>query len=296
MGKKIVIAGAGHGGKLDDKLREYVMNKTAQKGAIPAGVPKRFKPSPSQMIEKIQADLRKDRGRYGIQYYDIAKEDYMKKIACAMYCKKLQQEAYQNGGGSPELDPEKMNRTVNRLMSSNTFRAMFRNPGDTYRMADCIANQRMSELFNQLSSHNGRMEMEQPQPVVQNQPIQNQVNNQPVQNLGQNQQNLNQQNLNQAQNQAQNQVNNQQNQNLGQNQQLNNQLLQNLQQQGLFINQQGQLVNRQGQPVNMQGQPIQAQGQAANGQNQPGIQQQGNNNGRRRGGSVHQPAPQQIHI
>ena len=285
-------ANAGHGGQLDDKLRDCVKNQTARNGVIPEKVPKRFKPTPAQMLEKIQADLKQDRTVHGMQYYDIMKQDYMKQIACAMYCKKLQHDAHQNGVGSPELDPEKMNCTVDKLMNSQAFKAMFQQNGSTYRMADCVANQRMSELFTQLSNRNGQLEMEQPQPVLQNQPIVNQNQNQPVVN-----QNQNQPVVNQNQNQNQPIVNqNQQNQ---QNQQLNNQLLQNLNQQGLYINQHGQLVNQLGQPVNMQGQPLNQQ-QANNGQPQANNNgQQLNNNGqpgRQRGGSMHQPAPRQIQI
>ena len=286
----IKAATSGHGGALDDKFREYVTTKTAQEGVVPDKVPKRFKPSASQMLERLQADLKKDQGRYAMPQYDAMKPEYMKKIACAMYCKKLQHDAYQNGG-SPELDPEKMNRTVNKLMNSAAYQAMFQQPNSTYRMADCVANQRMSDLFNYLTSHNGQLEMEQPQPqpVVQNQPVQNQpVQNQLNQNQNQQLNNnggqppVNQNVVNQNQQLNNQQQLNQINQQLN-NQQLNNQLLQNLNQQGLYFNRQGQLVNQQGQRVNVEGQVL--------------DQQQPNNDlrpVRQRGGSMRQPAPRQL--
>ena len=177
-------ATAGHGGALEDKLKASVLQQSADNGLIPKELPDRFKPTAPELREKLRADLLREHSRYEAGTFDDSKEHYMKQVAASMYLFKLEKEA--KGMPVPALDAETMEKNVNKLMQSEAFRKLFAQPGATHRIAGQVADKRMSDIFTQFANNQGRFELEGHQPVLQNQPIQNQQqqinngNNQPV--------------------------------------------------------------------------------------------------------------------
>ena len=178
-------ATAGHGGALEDKLKASDLQQSADNGLIPKELPDRFKPTAPELREKLRADLLREHSRYEAGSFDASKEHYMKQVAASMYLFKLEKEA--KGMPVPALDAETMEKNVNKLMQSEAFRKLFAQPGATHRIAGQVADKRMSDVFTQFANNQGRFELEGHQPVLQNQPIQNQQqqqinngNNQPV--------------------------------------------------------------------------------------------------------------------
>lgn len=170
-------ATAGHGGALEDKLKAEVVKQTLETGKLPAGLPDRHLPSAADLQEEFRNKLIKDNREGSSELADINKPDYMRRIACSMYLFKLQKESQRNGT-KPNLDPELMERNVSKLMGSQAFKNMFRNPGSAYSIASKIGAKRMSDVFTRYAENQGRFELEGHQPVLQNQPVQNQRQNQ----------------------------------------------------------------------------------------------------------------------
>lgn len=197
----------GHGGALEDKLKEHIMKQSVKDGAIPDGLPDRLKPGAADMQEQLRLQLGNDARNDSVQLANLNKQTYMKRIACSMYLFKLQKES-QKTGVSPVLDKAVMDRNVNKLMNSQAFQSMFQNPGSARSLAAKVASKRMSEVFTSFAEHRGQFELEGHQPVVQHQPIQNQRQNQPNQNeLNQNQPNQNNPNADQNRQPLQNDPN-----------------------------------------------------------------------------------------
>ena len=205
------LATTGHGGALDDKLKEDILRQTKQSGIIPKNVPKRFLPGEAEIQKALTEEIKSDMKGSIPAWFDRQKDGYMNKVACLMYLKKRQRDAQQGVELAP-LTHEEMEKNVAALKASNAFQSMFQADGATRNVLLKIRDNRMSDIFTDFANRGGQFIQQPAQPALQNQlEQQNPQLNQGLQNQPQDQnqqQNLNQQqnpNLQQNQNALQNQ-------------------------------------------------------------------------------------------
>ena len=217
-------ATSGHGGALEDKVKDHIMKQSVADGSIPEKLPDRLKPSAADLQESIRTQLAADVRDRSPQYLEIFKQDYMRKVACSMYLAKLQRES-QSSGVSPVLDKAVMDRNVNKLMNSEAFQNMFATADNTRLMISHVATKHMSDVFTRFAEAQGQFELEGHQPVLEHQPIQNQQQlNQNDPNLAQHQAAQNIPNVPQFNQVGQNPINPLMNQGFNQNQMNPNQM------------------------------------------------------------------------
>lgn len=193
----------GHGGALEDIVKEGVVQQTVKNGTLPDHLPNRYVPKVSVLREKLRESFVKDLKSNTAQSMNLNKDQYKKKVAASMYLTVLEKKA---GNEEPKLNSEAMEKNVNRLSKSKAFDKMFEQSAATHTIVSKIAAKRMSEVMENFSSKGGTFAepQPQPQPVLQNQPVQQR--NQPVQ-----QQNQPVQQQNQPNRQQNGEVPNQQN-------------------------------------------------------------------------------------
>lgn len=165
-------AGSGHGGAMDDMLRDHIIQKTVQDGALP-DVPKRWMPTNIQLRDALKKNLAQELKTPLNPNLAQNKEITMKKVASMMFLTKLEKE-----GG--KLDPTEMQRSVDALMNSQSFKNMFAQENATRQVTQLVTQGRMYEVFQRFATQGGNPQQirQQPAPQIQaqHQPIQNNLN------------------------------------------------------------------------------------------------------------------------
>ena len=207
-------ATSGHGGALDDKLKEDALRQAVADGVLPP-TPARFRPTSPQLRERLKENLASELKVENNPIFDAEKETAMKKVASAMYLTKLEKQARDNGLVNPVVNPEDMKTNVNTLMNSKAFKMMFDGANAARDTVKMIKDGRMASAFEVLNNNKAALQAQRQRQQEQQAQYQQEV-----------QQELNAQQRNRAhsvhnaQNQAANRQNQQnQNQNQNQNQQ-----------------------------------------------------------------------------
>ena len=157
----------GHGGALEDMVKEGVMGRTVENGTLPDHMPERYRPKVSELREQFRESFVKDLKQHNAQTMNLEKDHFKKKVAASMYLTMLEKKA---APGVPKLDPEEMEKNVDRLAKSKAFDKMFEQTAATHTIVSKIAAKRMSDVMENFSSKGGTFAEPQPQqPVAQNQ-------------------------------------------------------------------------------------------------------------------------------
>lgn len=189
-------ATSGHGGALDDKLKQDALRQAVAGGVLPP-TPERFRPTAAQLREGLKENLASELKVENNPIFDVEKETAMKKVASAMYLTKLEKQARDRGEASPTLNPEDMKRNVDTLMKSKAFQKMFDGAEAAKHTVSLAAKNQMAEAFQVLDNNKRileqqRQQQRQQQQLQQEAPQRQRANsmqqerNQPVRNEAQN--------------------------------------------------------------------------------------------------------------
>ena len=217
-------ATSGHGGALDDKLKEDALRQAVAEGVLPP-TPERFRPTAAQLREGIKQNLASELKVPGNPIFGTEKETVMRKVAGAMYLTKLKKNAQDRGEPEPVLNPKEMKQNVDALMKSKAFQNMFDGINAARNIAELVKDGRMSSVMEILDNNKHILDEQRQRQLQQQaqyqQEVQQELNNQQrnrANSLNNRNRPANRQNQNQNLNQNQDQQDQNQNQNLNQNQ------------------------------------------------------------------------------
>ena len=175
-------ATSGHGGALEDKLKEDLLRQAVQSGSVPEA-PARYLPESWKLRDEFKKSLASDLKDAHHPHFSQSKDVTMRKMAGLMYLSKLERE-----GG--KLDPAEMKKTVDVLVKSNAFKQMFQAANAPRELAQLAVNGKISEVWTRFANHGGQLQQQHNQPQLQVHPVQAQQNqavnqgnpaNQPIQ-------------------------------------------------------------------------------------------------------------------
>lgn len=137
---------AGHGGALEDKLREHLVRETVRTGVVPANVPKAFRPSPAAVRQQIEKELA-DPKKYAPQSPNARKDWTMRRAATAIYMYKKEKDARDRETDFTELDHGDMDKKVSAMMRDRCFRALFA-AGDDQEISRRIVGGQTEQVYD----------------------------------------------------------------------------------------------------------------------------------------------------
>ena len=157
---------AGHGGALEDKLKEDVLRQAAAEGVL-TPTPERYRPKADQLRDRIKKNLDAELKVPNNPVFGAEKETVMKKVAAAMYLTKLEKQAKDNGQGVPVVNPNDMKTNVDTLMRSSAFKMMFEDENTAKNTAELVRDGRMSTVIEQLGNNKAALKEQREQRLQQ---------------------------------------------------------------------------------------------------------------------------------
>lgn len=142
--KKAVASG--HGGALEDQLKEHIIQETVRTGVVPAKLPKLFRPSPEAVRQQIEKELA-DPKKYAPRTPNARKEWTMRRAATAVYMYKKEKDAKDRKLEFTELDHNDMSKKVSAMMRDRSFRSLFAS-GDDQQIAGQIVNKQTEQVYD----------------------------------------------------------------------------------------------------------------------------------------------------
>lgn len=170
-------ATSGHGGALDEKLKEDALRQAVAEGVLPP-TPERFRPTVAQLRKGLQENLISEQKVAKSPIFDVEKETAMKRVACAMYLTKLEKSAKDKNEPLPALNPAEMKKNVETLTNAKAFQMMFDGSAAARHTVSLVAKNQMAEVFQILD--NNKTILDQQRQQQRQQELQNE-RNQPVQ-------------------------------------------------------------------------------------------------------------------
>lgn len=169
-GLKAAAGKRGHGGELEKDYMKHVVDKTVQAdGIIPKGIDNRHKPMPNELNERLKKELG-DASKLSPEHLHENEANIKKMIATAMCMKRINIENATEIGKKNQIDHDKLNKDVNKLMNSQKFKNMINDMG--LKNAALKASKGVTKIFADFNKASDINPFVQPAPALQ---VQNQA-------------------------------------------------------------------------------------------------------------------------
>ena len=166
-------ATGGHGGALDEKYTEYAAERTYVLGTVPAGVPERFRPTPSQMMQKYREKLKAAAKGKSAAWFSSNQVKIKQKTAEMLYLAQLEKKYPTEKEKLAQMNHDTMQAGVQKIMEDPKFGNMFASMGERQALQKASANDLSPLVEAYEKAYAPPAQQPQPQPQVQPQPQQN---------------------------------------------------------------------------------------------------------------------------
>ena len=113
---------SGHGGALEDLIKQDVIKQTAQSGKLPKQMPERYRPT----IAETRLAIQKDLAAKNLGQVKRDPEQFKNQIATVMHLYRVEVQAKQKGQPVPTMKADYMETEPAKLKKSEAFQEMFK--------------------------------------------------------------------------------------------------------------------------------------------------------------------------
>ena len=170
-------ATSGHGGELDEKYTAYAVDRTYTLGTVPAGVPERFRPTPSQVMQKYQKQLAAAAKGKDVNWFNANSMKIKKKAAEMLYLSQVERKNSSEQEKLAEMSHDAMQAGVQKIMEDPKFGNLFNDLGsrNALQLASAKNSNLLLDAYQKAPGAPEPQAQPQPQPQLQpGQPEQNQ--------------------------------------------------------------------------------------------------------------------------
>lgn len=155
----------GHGGALEESYQTYAVNRTYNLGTVPSGVSERYRPTPSQMMQKYRKELADVMKGKSPAWFTQNSAKIKQKTAEMLYLSQVESKYPGIREKQAQMSHDAMQAGVQKIMEDPKFKNMFTALGPQQAMQKAAAAS-LSPLMSAYQKAPGAAPVQQP--VVQN--------------------------------------------------------------------------------------------------------------------------------